>query len=289
MSANEPLDDVGTHVVVDALRRIDGLKGVFCFGSYAMSSFDADSDVDLYVLWHPEIPSSEERRSAFQQIKGIEDLDIGHIEPGWAAEEWFPQCDRFRLQGVLFDLGHNTEDWLTSAVRKAREFPKERDGRRYLNVLGLLANSMSLHDPDAYLADLKSQIHPFPADLKEAMVSENMINLKSSLEGLRDSTRRGIGNTAFQFHLMRAVQAIGAALFAVNDMYNPMTKRVEEALKKLPLKPRRFLERYMALLSTALDEERRLKTTRDLALLTQDLEHLIGGRAEPSARPDDCR
>ena len=123
MNSYAPLNSVGAQVVVDALRQIDGVKGVLCFGSYAVGSFDADSDVDLYVLWHPEVPSPDKRGSVLQKIKGIEDPDIGHTEPGWPAEEWFPHCDRFRFNGVLFDLGHNTLDWVTAAVRRARAFP----------------------------------------------------------------------------------------------------------------------------------------------------------------------
>ena len=90
MNTFETLSGEGAQVVVDSLRRIGSLKGVLCFGSYAVGSFDADSDVDLYVLWHPGIPSPDKRASVLQQIKGIEDPDIGHIEPGWPAEEWPP-------------------------------------------------------------------------------------------------------------------------------------------------------------------------------------------------------
>jgi len=282
VDSHEQLEKAGTHVVIDALRQIHGLEGVLCFGSYAVGTSDADSDVDLYALWHPEIPTPEERRKVLQGIGGIESLEMEHVDPGWPAEEWSPHCDLFCLHDLLFDLGHNTSEWLSAAIRRAMEYPNDRDGRRYLNSPALLDFSVILYDPNAYLSGLRSQGHPFPARLKQALVSENMANLKSSLADLQDIERRGIGNTAFHFLLMRAVQSIGEVLFAVNEKYNPRTKRTEEALNGLSVKPRNFLKRYTALLSTALDQEGRRNTAKNLTSLAQDLEHLLEGRAEPT-------
>jgi predicted nucleotidyltransferase len=289
MNPYESLNSVGTQVVVDALRQIDSLKGILCFGSYAVGSFDADSDVDLYVLWHPEVPSCERRRSILRQIKGIEDPDVEHTEPGWPTEEWFPHCDRFRLNNVLFDLGHNTLGWLTSAVRKAMAFPSEPAGREHLNMLGLLGNSVILEDQDECLLGLMSQLYPFPSGLKTALISKHMTILKNSLGELLDYTRRRIGNTAFQFHLMRIANAIGGLLFAINETYDPATKRVEEAFRKLPLTPPSFLKRYAEIMSTSLDEGSRQKTTRNIGLLLEDIERLIEGHAEPAHSADRGR
>ena len=281
MKPYEPLSGKGIPFVVDAFRQIDGLKGILCFGSYAVGSFDADSDVDLYVLWHPHVPSLKKRSSVLQQVRGIEDPDIGHTEPGWPAEEWFPHCDRFRLNGVLFDLGHNTLDWMTAAVRRARAYPEDSGGRRHLNILGLLANAMVLDDRDECLASLVSQLAPFPSGLKTALILEHMAALKGSLDELSDYARRGVGNTAFQGHLVRIAHAIGGVLFAVNEKYDPSTKRVEEALRNLPLVPPSILERYAEIVSTALDEDGRQRTTETVALLVEDLERLIEEHADP--------
>ena len=269
------LNNLGTEVVVDAFRQIGGLEGILCFGSHALGTFDADSDVDLYVVWRSEVPSPETRREVISHIKGIEALDIEHIEPGWHAEDWFPHCDRFLLNGALFDTGHNTTNWLTEAVKNARTFPQNPNGRKYLNILALLDNSLILHDHNEYLAGLVSQVYPFPLDLRDALISENMTIMKGSLEDLLNYVRRGIGNTALLFHLMRAVGAIRAILFAVNGKYDPAAKRVEEELEKLSLTPPSFSERYSDILSTALNEEGRKKTVRELALLAQDIEDLV--------------
>ena len=61
---------------------------------------------------------------------------------------------------------------------------------------------------------------------------------------MRDYVDRGIGNTAFRFHLGRILDALGTIVFALNERYDPATKRVEQAYATMNRLPRDFLTRY---------------------------------------------
>ena len=41
--------------LITALATVDAVMGIVCFGSYALGTADAESDVDLYVICDPAI------------------------------------------------------------------------------------------------------------------------------------------------------------------------------------------------------------------------------------------
>ena len=53
--------------LVSALSNLTPVRAVLCFGSYAMGTSDASSDIDLYVVCHPQIAAPSERQAAFLQ------------------------------------------------------------------------------------------------------------------------------------------------------------------------------------------------------------------------------
>ena len=62
--------------LVAALSSLDSIRGVLCFGSYATGSFDDRSDLDLFVLCHPDLVPSEHRRRAFETMEGVTEVRI---------------------------------------------------------------------------------------------------------------------------------------------------------------------------------------------------------------------
>jgi len=92
-------------------------------------------------------------------------------------------------------------------------------------------------------------------------------------------SERGIGNTAFHFHLERIIDSLGTILFAINERYDPATKRVEDVYRDLEIVPEGFLERYTKLLETPLTRDGRQSIVKELGLLIQEVEDLINNRA----------
>jgi predicted nucleotidyltransferase len=263
--------------VVDALARIPGVKAILCFGSYATGTFDQYSDVDLYVLCAPGMVSASVRREVFQRIPEIDDLEIGHVEVGW-DQQWHPQDDRCRVGNLWFDIAYNTLDWVHRLVEAIKDHgipPPSEFGFRAYTLAGLLEHSIVLHDPHGTLQTLKASLYPYPSKLRQALLSENLPIAKASLEELQDYVKRSIGNTAFHFHYERLLDSLGTILFAINERYDPATKRTEEALRNLPHLPNTFLERYTKTLETPLTQEGRGEIVRSLAALLSEVDVLV--------------
>jgi predicted nucleotidyltransferase len=262
--------------VVEALATIPEVQGVLCYGSYAMGTFDQHSDMDLYVVCAPRIVPALVRREVLHAIPAIEGLEVGHVEPGW-EQAWHPQDDRCRVGDLQFDIAYNTVDWVRSLVAAIKDHgltSMSEFGFRAYTVPGLLEHSLVLHDRHGTLQTLKASLYPYPSRLKQALLSENLPIAKAALEELQDYVMRSIGNTAFHFHYERFLDALGTILFAVNERYDPATKRTEEALQNLPHLPNRCLERYTRILETPLTPAGREEIVRSLSALLTDVEAL---------------
>ena len=98
--------------------------------------------------------------------------------------------------------------------------------------------------------------------------------LASSVAEMRDYVKRGIANSAFHFQLQNVIHALETALFAINERYNPATKRVEQTYATLDRLPSNFLQRYAALLETPLTEKGRRSITEELGLLVDEVSQL---------------
>ncbi len=272
-----------TAPIIGALADISMVKGIVCFGSYALGTFDQYSDIDLYVFCDPAIIPSAVRQNILQKIEGISDLQMDHAEFGW-DNQWCPQGDRFRLKGVFFDITFNTVDWIRTVVRKvagegATSIPEMRF--RPYTMLGLVANSIILYDPKAIVSEIKSNLYPYPHKLKNALIEQSLSTMKGSLEDLCDYVKRGIGNSAFRFQFQRIIDSLGTLLFALNEKYDPATKRVEEEYSKLKVLPYKFLRRYKTLLEAPLTVGGRRMVLRELRVLVDEIE-LLTKKADKS-------
>jgi predicted nucleotidyltransferase len=231
-----------TAPIVDSLAENPEVHGILCFGSYAMGTFDRYSDIDLYVLCSPSIISVGVRRGVLENMSAVQDIEINPVQAGWDTR-WAPQNDRFRIAEFLFDISYNTVDWVSRVVRAVQErgvISESELGFRAYTMLGLLEHSVILYDPEATLQTLKASLYPYPAKLKHALLAESWPIAKGSLEELEDYVKRSIGNSAFLFHYERLLDSLCTIVFAINERYDPATKRLEEALRSLDIFTRSF-------------------------------------------------
>jgi hypothetical protein len=180
-----------------------------------------------------------------------------------------------------FELSYNTAAWLDTVVHKvavdgALALP-EMPFRPY-TVAGMLANSSILYDAQDTLAGLVKQLYPYPAALKENLLREFWPILHAELADLHDCAERDIGNTAFLFHLWRACDALVQILFALNEHYDPASKRTERELARLSFLPERFLVRYQQMLEGPFTPHGRRAATIEFAALVQETAGLGQGR-----------
>jgi predicted nucleotidyltransferase len=274
----KPIDLVHnkTAPLVESLARLEGVRAILCFGSYAMGTFDEYSDLDLFAFCEPEVVSAPEKRRVLESVQGVTDFEESDTAVGW-DNQWSPQVDHFRLNGDRFEISYNTMDWIRTVVRRvtqegAASIP-EQQFRPY-TILGLLENGIILYDPDSFLRCLIDCLYPYPVQLKKKLISDSLHTLKDCLEELKDGNKRGFGLTFFHFFFHRMCDALYTLLFTVNEKYDPAVKRSEVEYEKLRVLPPNFLDRYAKLLEGPFDKNGRRRAINDLESLVAEVEML---------------
>jgi hypothetical protein len=248
-----------------------------CFGSYALGTSDAESDLDLYVICDPTVMPEATRHRLFARIPGGTAPYIQYATPGW-ENAWAPHVDRVTVEPITFDIAYTTHDWITHVVRRVRTegaltLP-EMPFRPY-TVLGLLAHAISLYDPYGLVDGLRAQLSPYPAALQANLLCEFLLIMTEGVAELRDYTRRNIGPSAFLFHLGRVCDAMVSVLYALNEHYDPATKRPEQELRTLAVLPERFVDRFVRLLEGPFDVRSRPHVVDELTRLVGEVSHLV--------------
>ena len=263
-------------VLVNALSTLAPVRAILCYGSYAMGTSDASSDIDLYVICHPHIVAAHERQAAFLQAGEVAELRLDFGQPAW-DNQWCPCNDHLRLNGMQFDIVYNTLGWVQAVISQVKTRGAtsitELKFRPY-TFLGMLENSVILYDAEGILHRMVENLYPYPPALRQSLMTASLEVIHGSLEDMQDYTRRNIGNTAFLFHFWRVIDAISTLLFALNERYDPATKRLEQVYRRLPIMPANFLERYNQLLETPLTPPGRLKIVAGLQGLAAEIEEL---------------
>ena len=262
--------------VVTALTTVKAVSGIVCFGSYALGTADAESDLDLYVICDPTVMLAATRHRLLAHLPGSTALHLQYATPGW-DNAWAPHADRVTVEQVVFDIAYTTCDWLTHVVHRvcmegALALP-EMPFRPY-TVLGLLAHAIPLYDPHGLVDRLRAHLSPYPAALQANLLGEALSIMTDGLAELGNYTRRNIGPSAFLFHLGRVCDAMVSVLYALNEHYDPATKRPEQELRKLAVLPDRFVDRFVRLLEGPFDPRSRPHVMDELTRLVEEVTHL---------------
>ena len=178
----KPIDLVHnkTAPIVESLARLEDVRAIFCFGSYAMGTFDEYSDLDLFVFCEPEVVSAARRQRALENVQGVTHFEESDTAVGWDSQ-WSPQGDYLRVNEDLFEISYNTMDWIKTVVRRvtqegATSIPEQKF--RPYTMLGLLENGIILYDPCSFLRDLIDCLYPYPVQLKQRLISDSLHTLK---------------------------------------------------------------------------------------------------------------
>ena len=226
--------------LINCLCREMKIESILCYGSYAQEQHDNKSDIDLLVLMQDKIPSSVERESIYKNIPDVKIVSIDKKHADMWDTSWVPVNDQLKINKQLIEVGYNTKSWVIIIIDKLinenlitfEEFPF-----RPYTFLGLLETSKILNDDNNFIKNCLSQIRPMPAILKTAIIQSFLPILKENYEDLVDCSDRNIGILAFQFYLFLALDALIGILFAINEVYDPASKRTEAFLFKLKRLP----------------------------------------------------
>jgi predicted nucleotidyltransferase len=266
--------DVRTQAVADVLATSRQVVGVICFGSLAMGRTDPSSDIDLYVFCRPRIPYKRDRHRILKRLPELSDVVLDY--PGGGKQLW-PKQDKFRVSGLAFDVVYNLAQRVRTIVAKVKQGKTSIPELRFraYTMLGLLDNSIVLYDPRSFVATLRGNLYPYPKKLKEELITSALASLHEGLNELADISRRRIGKAAFLFHLMRMGDNLSALLHAINEKYDPVTKRTEQDLARLRNLPPGFLARYESVLTGPFDEAGQERIVAEYVQLIADARAMI--------------
>jgi hypothetical protein len=266
-----------TQPLLDALATMCEVVGVVCFGSYALGTADRYSDVDLLVLCHPSVMPVDTRQTVLAMLPATQH-DHGHAgDMGWEAP-WVAVAAQVVLEAVTIDMVYQTQTWLTDVVDQVLTtgaLSTPAMPFRPYTMLGLLDTGVVLYDPAGVMAGLRQRVRPYPAVLKANIVRAYEPLMVAGVAELQDYARRDIGPDAFLFHLVRVMDAISSLLYAVNECYDPATKRGEIALGQLPVLPEGGVSRLTSLLEGPFDAEGRRRVVAALSPLVADVQRLV--------------
>jgi hypothetical protein len=210
-------------------------------------------------------------------LAGLGGLELDY--PG-GDRQWWPQQDKFSLNGIGFDVAYNTVSRVAVVVRKVKQGKPSVPELRFRahTMLALLEHCIVLYDPKSLVGQMRANLYPYPSRLRERLVTESLASLKRGLDSLGDFASRRVGLTAFQFQLAFLNCDLRTLLFAVNEKYDPVTKRVELDLGRLALLPQDFHARYARILKGPFDAAGQARTVKEYGDLIREVEAMIGRR-----------
>jgi hypothetical protein len=212
------------------------VQAIIGFGSWFSDSRDKESDVDLFVYCEPDILSRAVRRRLLKRVPGLSSLNMDY----WNDPEWWPAQDKFKSEGIVFDVAYFPAKRISTIVRQVRKQGKRSVPALRHNahvMLGLVERSVILHDPNSLIRRLKARLYPYPSKLRQSLLARFLPSLKDRLQELDMIRRRRIGQTTFLRHLARLTFDLQECLFAINERYPSDSSRVECELDGLSIMP----------------------------------------------------
>ena len=253
--------------VAAALEPNPDILAVLVFGSVASGEVDAASDIDIFVICH-DVPPVQ-RRTALMSPLGL------RLEYTAHEGELFGVVDQLNHQdGLRLTLHFQRQDWLESVITEvlAGAVTTVNAPFRPYTFLGLLHQSQVLLDKRRVVAGWLERSRTYPPRLKENLLSTFVPQLRDHAAELSETAARNLGLRTFLFHLNWGVDALTGVLLALNEQYDPASKRFESSV--LPLlvhKPADFDRRLHDILVGSFDEEGMVKRARAFQTLADEV------------------
>lgn len=258
--------------IVDKYSSMEYVESILLIGSRATPFHDEQSDYDLYIVYSGSKPPVDER-NALLEIDGVINFEIKPECDVW-NDEWIQSGETFSLNSVKVDSGYQSLSFLKSVIKGVvsdGEISLEIMKFRPYTIPGLIEESQILYDKTGKLASLRQIVRPFPEKLKAKLIGQGIDIVSESLKDMADYCNRGIGNNAFLFHLWRVSDGICQILYALNEKYDPSSKRTEEHFEMLEKKPKDFRNRFERILEGPFNNNNRVDIVNRLNELYEEI------------------
>ncbi len=237
------------------LQAVPGVLGVVLGGSRARGSHRPDSDYDIGVYYSADALDLPALATAAREADDGHRPDLIAPPGGWG--NWVDGGGWLTIAGkpvdlILRDLARVEQavaDCLSGTVH-AHYQPGHPHA--FINVMyaGELAIARPLWDPARRLQDLQSQLIPYPAALRQALIHLFDFEAGFSLM-LAKNYANGADLYYVAAHITRAISCLNQVLFAINGEFCLNEKGAVALIENFALKPSKYQERIAAVIADA--------------------------------------
>jgi predicted nucleotidyltransferase len=269
--------------IADRLVRVRGVEAVVLGGSRARGSHRPDSDIDIGIYYgSPEALDLD----ALQKI--ATELDDDHRENlltaprGWGP--WINGGGWLKVRGMAVDILYRDLSRVRTVIDECLHGqvtidmqPGHPHGFTNAIYLAEIALCRILHDPSGTVAQLKSEVTPYPSSLKRALIDRFLWEADFSVQTGRKSIS-GLDTSYAAGSCFRAVSCLNQVLFAFNECHFMNEKgavSLATSLKSVPAGYRKRVDEIFSLISP--DQERLKEAFEQLEKLVRETEDLVSG------------
>lgn len=234
--------------ITHRLRTIAGIEAIVLGGSRARGTHTSTSDIDVGIYYHRQ--ASLDLTSLSQIATELDDAhrsglitEIGGWGPwinggGWLTVHTLPvdflYRDLTKVSQIISDCLHGTIE-----IAYQPGHPHAFASYMYMSEI---AACQPLWDPHSVIANLKAQTHPYPPQLKQALIDTFFWEADFSLKVAQKSVSRGDVVYAAGC-CFRCVACLTHTLFALNEQYWMNEKGAVSLVSTFWLCPEQFKER----------------------------------------------
>jgi predicted nucleotidyltransferase len=240
--------------IVEGLAGVPGIAAVAVGGSWARGERDSLSDIDLGLYYDPARPPAIPRlRSLARKLEGSRSTPAVTALGGWGP--WIDGGAWLEIEGRRVDWIYRDLSRVERAISDARRgkiashYQPGHSHAFHSYIYAAEAHyAVIRHDPLARLAALQRRTRPYPSALRRAIRRSFLWQSQFALETAEKSARRGdvfhVAGSLFQ-----GAACLVQVLFAANRRYFVNEKGSLAATESFALRPRRFRDRVIRILS----------------------------------------
>lgn len=249
------------------------MKSVVAIGKTGGADLPHDkfSDIDLFVFCE-HIPALEVRAVNYSLLPREANVAefVASEHPHWGL------VDSVLIGQQEVYLMYFTQCAFIASIDEILRGERTEREENYFYPTGRLASIQGMcafHDPEGYLADMKTRISVYPDCLRNAIFSRCLPKIDDEEDFMRAIRRKDM--LFFHATLDLALDYFLQALFAFNRVYFPSRKRSLEFIREFAIKPEDCEERLLRVVALAACEETLEESYQIWSSLCRELEHLI--------------
>lgn len=236
--------------IAERFAQLPQVEAVSLTGSLNSGVADDESDIDLYIFVHAEVPVSERRAAATPYADGAE-FDNRY----WGtADSWHDRDTGIRIEAIYW-----WTDWIEDQVERVLHQHEASTGYSTAFLYSLNRGRI-LFDRNGWLHPLQAEAQqPYPDDLRRAIIAKNQPTLRnihsSYLHQITAALKRD-DLVSLNHRIAALLAGYFDELFAINRQMHPGEKRLLRYAEMLcPKRPPQMREQVEGLIKSTASGE----------------------------------